>query len=430
VNQSLGARPPARIEPFWLRLRQILLYPLQGEALLTIAVLAVAWLVGYVPLLGFWLDLLVSVAVFKYAAEVLYRTAHGRFDAPTGYSTEDEAGWALVKTQVLLLVIAVAGSLLAHAIDQPWLAWVIVGTVAIGTPGALTSAAIDQNHWVAINPMLWLNVMVRLGWPYFVVAGLCALIAASQGNAQALLIPYLPEPVGVVVFYFIAHYATVVTFHLMGYLVHQYHEPLGFEIEQRVVIRRPTDQDQDVLDEAEALAADGNTTGAEELLGAHIRERGGSDGVHLRYRKLLRLRQDNAALIRHGREYLNALFAREDLKRAVELFRECRELDAGFWPADPDQVFRLASKAIELGFAEAALRFTSGFHRAFPRHADIPRNYLLAAKLLAERFNHEQKARELLQGVRQLFPSHPLVPEIDAYLAFIARLSAKPNAVA
>jgi tetratricopeptide (TPR) repeat protein len=312
--------------------------------------------------------------------------------------------------------------------NLPVLAYVIVGLVAIGTPGALTSAAIDQNHWVAINPMLWLNVMARLGWPYFVAAGLCAVIAISEGNAQQLLIPALPEPVGLVAFYLIAHYATVVTFHLMGYLVYQYHERLGFAIERRVEIRRPADQDQDVLDQAEALAADGNTTGAEQLLAEHIRERGGSDGVHERYRKLLRLRQDHAALCKHGRDYVNVLLARDDLRRAIDVFRECRELDAGFWPADPEQVHRLALKASQLGFAEAALRFTSGFHKAFPKHHDIPRNYLLAAKLLAERFNREEKARELLTGVRQLFPSHPLVPEIDAYLAFIERLAPKAKA--
>lgn len=428
MNNTTSARQ-ARIEPFWLRLRQITLYPLQGEALFTIAVLALARLLGYAPMLGMWLNLLVTVMVLKYAAEVLFRTANGRMEAPTGYTTEDEAGWALVKTQVLLVVIAILGAVAAAWLGQPWLAIAVLAFVALGTPGALISAAIDQNHWVAINPVLWINVMARLGWPYFVAAVLCGVITISEWNAQDLLVPALPEPIGLVLFYLISHYATVVVFHLMGYLVYQYHDQLGFEVEERVVLKRPADLDQDVLDRAETLAADGNTAGAEELLRDHIRERGGTDGVHLRYRKLVRLRGDNPALLKHSREYLNVLLARDDVRKAVDVFRECRELDAGFWPMDPEQVHKLAQKASDMGQAEAALRFTSGFHKAFPRHKDIARNYLLAAKLLAERFNQETKATELLLGVKQLLPSHPLLPEIDAYLAFLAKLGNGPSAV-
>jgi hypothetical protein len=94
---------------------------------------------------------------------------------------------------------------------------------------------------------------------------------------------------------------------------------------------------------------------------------------------------------------------------------------------DPEQVGRLAQKAADMGQSEAALRFTSGFHKAFPKHKDIPRNYLLAAKLLAERFNQEAKATELLNGVKQLFPSHPMLPEIDAYLDFLTKLGSGPR---
>ena len=80
------------IEPFRQRLSQITTYPLQREALFTIAALAVMRLVGYVPVLGWLLDLMVIVAILRSAGEVLYRTAHGRMDPPADYSTDDHRG--------------------------------------------------------------------------------------------------------------------------------------------------------------------------------------------------------------------------------------------------------------------------------------------------------------------------------------------------
>lgn len=49
-------------------------------------------LVGYVPVLGWFLDLMVIVAILRCAGEVLYRTAHGRMDPPADYSTDDHRG--------------------------------------------------------------------------------------------------------------------------------------------------------------------------------------------------------------------------------------------------------------------------------------------------------------------------------------------------
>ena len=415
------------IEPFWLRLRKISLYPLQSEALFTIGVYAALRLLGFLPgVIGFVLNLVVSVAMFKYAAEVLVATANGRMEAPNGYAPDEEIGWLQVKLQAALFIMALAAALLLPGV----LAIAALVFIGFAIPGATMSIAIDRNLWHALNPVTWAQIMGRLGLPYFVAAALCFAFLVSQLNAQSLLIPWLPTWLGVVVFYFIAHYATVAIYHLMGYLVYQYHELLGYEIEVREMLKRPGDIETGLLADAEALVREGATQAAEDLLREEIEQRGAVPAVHDRYRKLLALRGDTERLLKHGREYLNVLVAQDQDRKALELVRECRALDPTFVPADPGYVTRLAHRAAELGQNQLALEITSGFHRAHPKHPDVPRNYLLAARLLAEKFNKDEAARALIRQLQANFPTHPLMPEIEAYAKFLDTLAAPAGAQA
>src|SRR5262245_8346190 len=100
MNQVVSA-PAAEVEPFWRRLRAITTYPLQMAAFSTIGTYALFRLVQYLPgLAGTILNVLVSVAVYKYASDVLLATANGRMKAPEGWAnSEDSAGWLQVKVQ-------------------------------------------------------------------------------------------------------------------------------------------------------------------------------------------------------------------------------------------------------------------------------------------------------------------------------------------
>jgi hypothetical protein len=404
--------------PFWERLRAILAYPLQTEALLTISLLAGLRLFSILPGVGWILNLLITVAILRYAAEVLVVSANGSTDAPSGYSTPDEVGWVVLKVQILLAVMAVVLGMVGVAVGLGWAALLIPVAIGLGTPAALMYAAIDEDALGAINPAMWLQTFLRIGWPYLGAALLCVVIMYSEANAKSFTVPFLPMPLAIVVHYFISHYATVVTFHLLGYLVYQYRNELGFEVAAKPKpLARARDRDQSVLDESEALAANGNTQGAASVLGEHIAERGGTDAVHGRYRKLLTLHNDAAALEKHSREYLNVLIAHERWPRALEFWTECRNTQPGLWPSDPSQVLELIEKANELGKPELAMKFANGFSRQYPTHGTVPAVHLAVAKVLALFMNKREEARKLLEDTRAAYPRSKTVPAIDEYLA-------------
>ena len=418
---NLPAEPQnhSTTQPFWERLRHILAYPLNSEALLTISMLAVLRLVNYVPALGWLLNIFVTVAILKYAAEVLSSTANGNMEAPSGYSTPDSVGWVVFKVQILLWILAIGVIMVLAALGAGELAVVAALVIALGIPAALMSAAIDQDTFGALNPMMWMATIARIGWPYVGAALLCVLVLYSEANAQAMLVPFLPGPLAMVGHYFVAHYATIVTFHLLGYLVFQYRDVLGYEVKSSAPQKLPrlADRDQSVLDASEKLAADGNTQGAAQLLGSHIAERGGSDTLHLRYRKLLNLHNDATALTKHARDYLNVLIAHEKWGQALQFWSECRDTDAQLWPSDPDQVRELLDKAHALGRQELALKFANGFSQNYPKHPSVGAVHLRVAQALNEKLNRPDDARKLLESTRESFPKSKALPEIEAYLA-------------
>lgn len=413
------------ITPFWERLREITLYPAKPAALMTVVLLAVLRLLGFVPGVGWILDLLIWVGLYKYAFEVLRDSANGRTEPPEGSLNVDESmGWGAIRLQAAFVALNVLAMVL---LPLP-LAIGVVLLLAFGMPGAVMSFAMDENFWLALNPATWLAVMSRLGWPYFLAVLLILVINLSAQNAQALVTSVLPLFIGLPIFYCIAHYAIIATYHLMGYIIYQYHDVLGYEPQEQVTLKRPADADQGVLDDAATLVREGETAMATDMLRGHIAERGGSEAVHQQYRKLLRLGGDTAALNRHGHEYLAMLMAQDKDKAAVELLRECFEGDPTFAPKEVEWVTRLAAKAAQLGQTPVALRLLQGFAKRFPKSKDIPGNYLLAAKLLSERMGKDAEAKALLTQIKAAFPQHELMPQIDAMLAMLDKLGAKPAA--
>lgn len=417
------------IEPFWHRLRAISLYPAHAGALTTIIVLALCHLVGYLPMgiFGFLAQLLIWVALYKYAFECLRASADGRLEPPElAVSVDDSLGWSQIWLQVAFLILNFAGFVVLGPVGGTICAIVL----AIALPGAIMSLAMDENLAHALNPATWLAILGRIGWPYLAVVALYFVFNLSQHYAQVMAVSFLPPIVSKIVFYFITNYVVVATFHLMGYLIYQYHDEVGYEPTAAAppLRRANNDPDQPMLDEAAQLVRDGNADAARDLIGQQLRGRGGSEALHLQYRKLLALGDRRDEQLRHGREWIGLLLAQDKDRRAVDVARECIELDPEFQLAHPDQVARVAKKAVDAGSTQVALKLLSGFHKRHPKHADIPQNYLLAAKLLAERMGKDAEARALLDQLTRAYPEHPLAAEIATYRRFLDKLTPAQNA--
>lgn len=411
----------ASIVPFWNRIPEMLRYPLHGSALVTIIILGMARVLGLMPL-GFVWVLLITVAMYRYAFDCLLATADGRPDPPEASITDDSGlGWRLIGLIIILIVFI---DLCAYFLGRgPGI--VVAVLIGFALPGAIITLAMEQSVLRALNPGKWLAVITRIGWPYLAAVGLCLVVLFSQRYAEAFVARIMAKVLAIMLMGIIANYALVVTFHLMGYLVYQFHDALGVASsgpESYAPLRDP-DPDQDVLDESAELVKGGDPDEATALLRNHLRGRGGTPKVHDAYRKLLHLADDKPALLAHGHEYLAMLLAQGKDQAALKVFYECRTIDPQFALADPAQITRLAQRAAQSGQPQLALQLVSGFRHRFPASPDIAQNEFLAATIVHEHMNQDEKAREMLLDLKAQYPASPLMAKIDARLALIDKMS-------
>lgn len=400
-------------------LPQILVYALQREVLATILLIAVCRaLVSYLPGIGWLLNLVLMVGILKYAAEVLVTSANGENEAPSGLGVPDEAGWTLLKVQAALILISIVLTYVLVELGAKSAVYGVLVLLALASPAAMASAAIDRDPLVALNPLLWLQTGLRVGGGYLAACLLCVLIGLGEAIATDWRIPQVPGIVNLLLGYLCSHYAMVCCFRLIGRMVYVYRDALDYEVQAPPPpLARPQDRDQSVLDAAQQLQTRGDKQAAAKLLGTHIQEKGGSDAVHQRYRQLLVDTADHAALTQHSRSYLNVLIANERWPEALDFWAGCRQQDAGLWPSDPAQVLELAEQAFKRGRAELTLLYANGMHLAYPRHESVAPVYFLVARTMAEVLRRPAEARNLLDATLASYPKTRKREEIEAYRA-------------
>src|SRR3546814_11226208 len=92
----------------------------------------------------------------------------------------------------------------------------------------LMSLAIDEQLLLALNPLNWLRRAARLGAPYFAVAATTTLTLGLGSLASEMLTATLPAPWGSLIAAASFYWALFASAHLLGYLIYQYHQRLGF----------------------------------------------------------------------------------------------------------------------------------------------------------------------------------------------------------
>lgn len=388
TNHSNGAP-----EPFWSRLRAIALYPLHGAALWSMIALTLCGLLVLLPGVGWIISLVVSLATYRYAFEVLRHTANGHPDAPDyGLELGDGAIWRLF----VLVVLAMMGVMLVGALTRSATLFLLaMGAAVLLAPASVISLAMDGSLRRALNPTVPLGMVARIGWPYLAAVGVLFVIIASSATAMVWLNRFMPPLLSQLTVSFMSTWGLFSVFHLLGYLVFQYHEVLGFEPD---ALSNPLrdDPDQRLLDEAEAHLRDGHPHEARESLRAAVRGRAVSLPVHELYQRLLRQQGASPELRDHAQQYIGLLIADRQDRRALAVLREMLDLDAGFVPAQPEQALQLVERARLSGQYQLTLDTLQAMRQAWSRREEAAQWSLEAAMLLAERFGRDDDARAVL----------------------------------
>ena len=371
------------------------------------------------------LDLVVWAAFFKYCFEVLRWTANGREKPPEiSFTVNDNIAVYAVLLLILVELLLICVGVYFGAIATLGLGIVLM----LAMPAMVTILALEEGMGRAINPLAWLMLMSRLGNQYFILAGFFCAAVIAQSVLGVGLRTALPGFVADFVTYCVVNYFMLTTFHLIGNVIYtqprraRLHRPRRTQrrsAAHRSVAqgarRRPRTRRRPATPPAPPRCCATNCASHPDQL-----------SLHDEYRHWLRQSEQKPELVAHAKKYIPVLIAKGHDRRAMEVVRECQAIDPAFALDNADDITRLAHAAAEAGQTQLAVGLVAGFHKRFRNHPDIARNYLLAAKLWAERMNKEMQARAMLQQIKLTLPNDPVIPQVDAYIAFLDKLAATP----
>lgn len=251
------------ITPFWQRIPLFFRYPLHAEPLLYMAALSLATLIGLILPLPSPLD--------QTSLGLLTPEQHRFYDAG------ERANLPYKQFAVFFVagfVISLAGGLGEFAVGLVMIFFVL------SMPASIMILSITQSFRAGLNPLAAIGMMRVIGLPYL---GLCAflfLLSSSQGILQMALLPRVPDWMLIPLLNFVAMYFTLIMFNMMGYVVYQYHAPLGVGISAAAPVAATA---ADTVDAIGQLIGAGQLDAALELAYEAQRVAPGDVKAHDRY---------------------------------------------------------------------------------------------------------------------------------------------------
>lgn len=404
------------IKPVWQVIPQFFRYPFKPRVLPMLAFISAASVLTAIPVLGFFIWLLLWAMLFKLSYEFLSTTASGMMDGPPSVTQMSDG--IMFKHIGLLLTMGFAYLFMVGMVGSMTFALVLGLFLMLALPAAMMTLAMTQSLAQALNPVTWIHIMRTTGWAYLLTTVFLLLMLSSQAQAEAWLLPVVGGSMLLfsVVSTFISAYFMAASFHLMGYLLYQFHDELGIDAAPPAARGESGDDQNPLIDEAGALVREGQIDQAVSLLGDEIRQHGAERPVHDYYRKLLLHRGDKNALLDHGREYIPMLIhSLNDRARALDVASECIESDPGFRLTNPNDVLPLARLAFSQHRHDLVLKLTSGFAKRHRQHPDLAENYFLAAQSMLEKGGDTDKPVGLVRQLRKRFPDHPLADDMARF---------------
>lgn len=396
----------------WRQVGDFAVYPLRGNALLSLLALTGLGLLAWLPGAGWLFAVILYFSGIKYAFEILLTTAHGHGEAPAVVlEASNGSVWRLLG---LLLVLAVAVKT-ALAFDLHGLAVLMLAGFALMQPGMVATLALEDGLLAAANPAQAFRMMARIGPSYLLIAATLFLIQAAVLLTSKTLAPTLPVVVGALLVDALFYWGLFASFHLLGRLLHLHHEALGFVPQaDRDRIVPPAALDAALLADVEQRLATESLTATLAYLREACRNRAVSRQVHERFLSLLRQAGEHAKAESHTIQVLAILIQDGQYRMALGLLHETLATNPEF--ALPPEIGEcLPRQAIGIGLPRLATAAWAAMLRADPRHQDAPQWALEAASILCE-LDDNTMARKLLLTARNHCRAEQAADALDAAL--------------
>ncbi|MBS3804680.1 MAG: hypothetical protein KGY54_09040 [Oleiphilaceae bacterium] len=418
----LGAA--TEVVPFWNRLPAFFRYPFHTDPLMVVAICTLVPMLLSANLVGLIVSLILLLALFKYTYAVIRHTADGHMKPPPLATAFTGDGFGIVVLQ--LVVFFLMGGLIFSAalVGGPFLAMLAVAFVVLAVPASIMVLAMEHSVGAAVNPFNLMVLISRIGWPYFLLYGYIILLTLASAAAQEFALNHFAPGLANPLAGFLNSTFTLILFHMLGYLLFQYQEELGFASDHQEA--PPTDgpardRSRRVDADIDMNLKDGNYDRVMTMLKECLK-RDPNDALRLsQLYRLTSARNDAVEQHRHRFRLLAWAAARNEGSVILHLLQSFGRIEPGFRLDDPELAVACAGVLYRQGEYKAVVRLLQDFHKRFPASEDLAPAYLLMAQALANGLDQWDKAIAFLTYVQKKCGGHPLHGQVAAYLAQAGR---------
>ena len=413
------------IDPVWARMPKIFLFPLRVSPLILMGLFALAVLFFSGPgLLNTIIRGFVWLAVLKYSFESLKATARGDLRAPK-ISAETFIGdvGPVFKQFVLYILLIFAFGYVTFKLGA------IIGIVFIlaalfFVPAMIILLVTTESLFFAINPAAFVRLAFRIGWAYLLMYLFLLLLAGAPAFLSQFFVPLLPERLMLGLTGFAEGFYTIISYHLMGYVILQYHDRIGYKVDYEdfmdpdaLPVAVAADPGQAILSEIEPLIQEGKLDEAIEV----IKRRSNTDGIQgvnlsERYYNLLKMRKRYPEMAEHGVRHLELLADENKRQKVMQVYTECSKVDPKFIASAP-VLFKMGGWLNETGKTKQSVTIFNRMINSYPTHSLTPKAYFRAAQIFNDRMMSADKAKKILTVLKQKYPEAEILPQVDNYLA-------------
>ena len=414
----LGAA--TEVVPFWQRVGAFFRYPFHTDPLIVIAICTLVPLIAPPNLIGLLIWIVLALALFKYTYAVINHTAEGHLKPPPVAVAFTGSGFNIVILQLLVFVLM--GGLVGAAamIGGPILMMLALAFAVLALPASIMVLAMERSVGAAVNPMNLAVLISRIGTPYFLLYGYLILLTLASGAAQDFAVNHFPMWVAQPLAGFLNSTFTLILFHMLGYLLFQYQEELGFasdlQDEEGITENHQRDRSSRFDADLDMNLKDGNYDRVHSmLLEALKNDRDNPVRVGQLY-QLLTARNDARELYRFHPRIMAWLAARQDGDGLNRLVETLQTLEPGFKLEDPELAVTCANTLYHRGHPKTAIRLLQDFHKRFPNSDQLAPAYLIVAQALANGLQQWEKASAFLAFIQKRCAGHPVHQDIEVWL--------------
>jgi tetratricopeptide (TPR) repeat protein len=418
-----------KIEPFWTRLPKIFAYPLHWQPIiLLLIVAALNTYSGNMFIVGIFIQFACFGVALTYSYAALTSTVHGNFKAPpiSMESVNNNFGIVFKQYAVFLIIGAVSFKLLSVNL---FFGVIFIIAALLLLPAMIIILAETKSILAAINPQVIFLLAWRIGRHYLLLCFFLITLAAAPGSIVAFIGKSIPRNISIFLGTFCSYYYMLVAYHLMGYILFQYHEKLGYEIdydgENEPVVNHPTPikaastvnerLNNELLNKLNILIKEGNLDEAISLIREETRGNITDPVLAERYFNLMQLKQMNPELLVYGRNYIPLLIKSNQKDKLCEVYLTCKSIDENFIN-DAGSLYITAKTLNEKNNHTEAKQAFERFISMDEKHPLVPNAYFFIAKILNEKLNEPLKASEIIKSIINKYPFHENTAYIQTYL--------------